>query len=418
MSDICKKYPVLADAIFEKKFWCQAPFSSISMSVDGEYSLCCIARDFKDTILNMTLEEYYNSPIVREIRKEMLSGEPGEYCKHYCHKCLTYERLGINSRRITSNRSVVYMSTESKYDHIVSKLENTVKRCLNDEHVQLADMGFSLLDFKIFGNLCNLKCIMCHPDSSSLVAKEYKELGLWDGPLYYNPYEEMTSSQKDVFYQEMTEILKNTFTIRFTGGEPILSKATLEFLYFVVKEKLAPNLNIHVTTNGTTISEEFMSLLMEFDSINLSLSVDAYGDLNDLQRRNSSFSVIDKNIDFYKSYIKPKIYLVPTVTSFTCGTLANLQYYSMYKLNKPICTNICLTPFEFSIIHLPDEIRELYISRLTATKYTDTFRNVLRALENGTYNEIYFKSYLTRILDLYGVDRILKYFPEYKDYVV
>lgn len=417
MSDICEKYPRLANAIFEKAFWCQAPFSSISMSVDGDYSLCCIARDFQNTILNMTLEEYYNSPLVREIRKEMLSGSPGEYCQHYCHKCITYEKLGINSRRKTSNQTLVHMCSNPEYEHVVTKIENTIELCKTEQHLKLNEMGFSLLDFKIFGNLCNLKCLMCHPDSSSLVAQEQRDAGIWDGPILYNPYEEMTSSQKDVFYKEVFDVLQNTHTIRFTGGEPVLNKSVLEFLRFVVKENLSPNLNIHVTTNGTHVSEELTNLIVQFKSINLSISVDAYGELNDLQRRGSKFNVIDKNIDFYKSYCKPDIYLVPTITSFTCSRLSDLQYYSLYKLQKSIFTNVCLTPAKFSIVHLPDEIRESYSRKLKATKYQDVFHNVIQALDNGKYDSEIFKSYLNRILELYGQEKILKYFPEYKPYV-
>ncbi len=395
--------------------WCPEPFSSVSVSVDGDYSTCCVARDLPFTIHDATFEEYFNHDIMRQFRAEMLSPTPGPIINRYCSKCHDLEMCHNTSRRLKVRADVIdYIQNKPNF---AAGLAHTIGKATRGESLSLNELSIATLDLKIFGNKCNQFCIMCHPDSSNLVAMDMQRLGYFDGPIDLNPYADLTERNRNRFHADVETILPRTEVIRITGGEPMINSEITEFLQRITTTRdTLPQ--IHMTTNGMHLNPKTIQELHKFANIKLSVSIDGYAEINDMQRRGSSFSVIDKNLHSYINAYALTPYLVTTVTPLNCSRLEDLQIYSSVTLKKNICISCCLKPYEFSILYLPEEIREQYHTKLSRSIYRDVFKPVLNMLESGTYDEQIFDRYLVRVIEAYGKEKILRYFPEYKQYVV
>ena len=131
------------------KNFCALPFTQFTVSSFNEYQLCCDnlgqSGMFSD---RHSILEYFNSDYMNEKRKSFLNDER----LAICNACWKREDKGLPSRRI--------LSLDSDYKEQVNKYK------------QGLDLVPNHPVFKIkFGNLCNLKCIMCGPQSSSAWAQ-------------------------------------------------------------------------------------------------------------------------------------------------------------------------------------------------------------------------------------------------------
>jgi len=98
---------------------------------------------------------------------------------------------------------------------------------------------------------CNLRCVMCR------ISERDKKNEL-----------------PDSIYEELYAMASRVKKITFTGGEPLLSKKCLKFLKTLDKNTF-PNLNAHIITNGTALTEKLMSDLSSSVLRGLTISLNA-----------------------------------------------------------------------------------------------------------------------------------------------
>ena len=118
------------------------------------------------------------------------------------------------------------------------------------------------------GDLCNLACVICGPQNSSV----------WKQQLNI-PINRRINSVND-FWTNL-DLTKIKF-VHFNGGEPLLSKEHVKFLHaFPNKEQVTLNYN----TNGTILpGKELNDLWLQFKLVQLDFSIDDIGDRFEYQR--------------------------------------------------------------------------------------------------------------------------------------
>jgi len=369
----------------KSKTFCFLPFSHVQISGKGNLKPCCNARwplDKKDAYsLNYNkFEEYWNSDYLKQIRLDMLNGK-----KHpACSLCYKEEDKGIESMRIENSK--LYTDSE-KYnmddDRDVSRVSfapEMVKRLdraseYNGE-VQQLPTG---IDIK-FSNLCNLKCRMCNPSSSSQIHKEiannkskyafpkwmlndYKSVSTWESKFKKRKsniwYE--TDSFKELIGNRVNEITH----IKTTGGEPVLIDALKNFMKNAVETGESKHIVMHMISNGLKIDDEILGYLKQFQVCNLAVSVDGYGSVYDYIRTPGRWSNLEKNLLILRDSQSPyfdfeiditvQILNVLNIIDLVRWSDSNNIRYKFQYVEHPSYYNICC---------LPDSIKNLAIRKI------------------------------------------------------
>lgn len=134
-------------------------------------------------------------------------------------------------------------------------------------------------------NICNLECIMCNGQFSSLIRKNVEQL-----PALPNHYDES-------FLQQILEFLPYLKKVRFMGGEPFLIKEYLPIMNFLTEKN--PDCKIYIQTNGTVLNN-YVKKIMESGNVELSISVDSLNkETYEVIRKNASFEKMMENMDYF-----------------------------------------------------------------------------------------------------------------------
>jgi sulfatase maturation enzyme AslB (radical SAM superfamily) len=169
-----------------------------------------------------------------------------------CQKCYNEEALGKQSLRQQFNNEY-----------------NT-----NQVSLRFLELGLD--------NICNLTCDGCWGEFSSSWAKKL------------NPLEIHVKTSDDI-----VSIPDSVEKILFLGGEPLMTSRHAKILNMVSNK---PIVTVTYNTNGTFLLDaETTELLSKFKTVNFILSVDGYGELNELVRSGSKWFQIEQFIDQIKS---------------------------------------------------------------------------------------------------------------------
>jgi len=244
------------------------------------------------------IAEVRSGEFMNNMRSKMLNGETVEGCQ-----CFIEEAAGIaNTKRTESNKTFGFTT-----DTTLRKLE------LN-------------LD-----NVCNLKCRSCGSPYSHLIFDD--ELKLYGRTLGDTKY------SKNTIYDDIDH--SHLEQIEVFGGEPMLSPNTIDFFKKLKERNKFQDLSIVLSTNCTIEPTGVMlEGLLECKSLNLNLSIDAYGELNDYVRHGSSFETIVKNMEFYNELInlrngkQTRINVHSAISVYTINEIEILNKFVKEKFPK------------------------------------------------------------------------------------
>ena len=205
----------------------------------------------------------HNTAYKKSVRKEMLEGKRPKECDY----CWRIEDTGEYSDRVLMSQKFGGM-----------KQLNTVN--------SIDDVAPSYLEIS-FSNVCNFACAYCGPTFSSKWASEIKSLGP-----YVNGYNNNHNSQYPdkehnpyikAFWEYLPSVYKNLKVLRLTGGEPLLSRYTEQFLNYIIEN---PNKDLTLTVNTNlgvprAVLDKFISQLTTVvpcvNKIEIATSGEAYG---------------------------------------------------------------------------------------------------------------------------------------------
>jgi len=282
--------------------FCSLPWLHIQLKPNGQAKPCCrfdvYHPDYDRSIIetynikNNTLGEIMRNEFWSQIRADMENNKKVSGC----YKCYNEEKSSGRSMRTAENR----------------KWNNNDQSALAKDHNNLS---FQYLELTT-GRYCNSNCRSCSSNLSTGWEKEDKILH----GLYYDRGNDsgLPAMLKLDFNPQEFE---NVSIIKMTGGEPMISPEFIPFLDNVIKSNNSKNIVLEIYTNCTWYpKEKIISRLKHFKVLNLFLSIDAYGPLNDYVRGPFKWDVVEKNmhkwLDLTKHHENFIINLKPTISLY------------------------------------------------------------------------------------------------------
>lgn len=332
----------------ENKSFCYAPWNHLYINPDSKLMPCCIYTDRNEEFPDLnevSIEEAYNHPRMVELRKELIEGK----VPAGCFRCEAQIKIGMGSYRSKMNSYGSESLPEIKPDGTV------------DPDKIKPDM----LDIR-FGNLCNLKCRTCSPTYSSSIAVEHNKM-------YPGDSVKILYDLKNTTVDKIFSKLESVKHIYIAGGEPLIEENNYVLLERLIEKNLKPTLLYN--TNLTNINfkdKNLIDLWKHFPGLEIIVSIDGYGEVNDYIRSGSNYEVILENIRYIKEQLPNTIISVNSVASV-------LSMESIPDLVKDLMTKDLVSPINmmFGICHHPVEYE--------ITVFTKETKNLIKK----KYDEFY-----------------------------
>ncbi|MDD4236133.1 MAG: radical SAM protein [Bacteroidales bacterium] len=244
------------------RYLCDAPFTSLKISMDGRVSPCCFNKSMDEQYFTKSLQDIWKGDVFESYRKNIKKNRLPAACIN-CEKSL--QNGEFHSVKIR------------QYDNMrIPKFQKIKPRVI--------EMALS--------NNCNLECIMCNGRYSSAIRKNREKL----------PQLEAKFGQ--TFRNELLEFIPGLQKAVFAGGEPFLIP-----LYYDIWEdiiRINPTCVISVITNGTVLNDKVKEIL-DRGNFNIVLSFDAAKkETYENIRINASYEETIFNMEYFDNYLKLK----------------------------------------------------------------------------------------------------------------
>jgi len=344
------------------------PFTGLATREDGAIKICCRSLPV-GWIQEQSLEEVWNSDKMKEVRRQVLSGERPDVCI----PCFDLEDQGVESLRQRHIRGVI---PEARVNLYPDALDN-----LKDDYSM--PFEFPTIEIKI-NNLCNLKCRMCNPlDSTSWT--DWKEVE----PFYEKENNYLVPTVKKLtsrpgqyigpfdntahWWSDFGKLLPHFRRVEFAGGEPLMDPNHYKILDML--KPYADNIEIKYATNGTKLGiskgRTIFDYWPHFKSVAVNVSIDGIHDVYEYIRGNGEFALVEENIK--------KIKEIPTVSrivgAFTVQSNNILQIdrvieYFLEEMGIIFYSHRVNYPRALSAQVLPNELKQQVIEKLETMKHT------------------------------------------------
>lgn len=368
MSDQAPSSPELPDEYNRSggHSFCTLPWVHRFVNLGGEVQLCCTAEEHPESHLRdnqgrkiniadgLSVDEIQSTEYMKTIRRQMLQGQ----WPSACERCRVTEQAGGVSRRQHENVRFA--------PHIAQILEDTDASGETTTRIRS-------IDYRL-GNLCNLRCRMCHPSASKLLLEEWNQVALRRDRIDTEQtafFQHMDWFQQPGLWQELESQLQYVEHLHFAGGEPLIIPEVLQALELCVDQGVAGQIELTFNTNATKLPDRMLALWPEFKSVKLLCSVDAFGELNDYIRYPARWSRIDANLQRldreHEALNLSELRLSATVQIYNIFKLDELFDYCAraFEFIEPEPNLIHLSvPAYFNVQHLPDGLKSQARKRL------------------------------------------------------
>lgn len=273
--------------------FCAAKWSQVLFNLQvGQRHNCCLSKlqYMKPAELLKDPNNLFNDEVLFKERQSMLAGEkiPG------CNVCWTAEDKGSQSDRHSKSAADWSSKFFEEKNHSITGVTPT--------YVEVS-----------FGNKCQMMCTYCSLQNSSSLAKEAKKFGnyrfLSDENLMFTQENEIfvDESENHIFgkvFWDWFLLNHQTFEVlRFTGGEPLLSKWMDKFLDWLKHNSmghadLAFNSNLSLPDS---IISKFIQKLKDiprshYKNLSFFTSLDGWGSGAELARYGINLNLVEGNI--------------------------------------------------------------------------------------------------------------------------
>lgn len=333
---------------------CVAPWNHLSVDGLGHFYNCCLgpatgalSRGENGEIIVASqpdaIIKHWKSAAMKDLRAGLLAGE-----KHKaCGGCWRVEETNSQSYRAHLNM---------KYP-VDDKTYSEMEPLPNFEYVDLR-----------FGNLCNLACRMCIPYNTRKLFDEYAQMY---GEESLDPYRKMDWFESQSFWDELKKYRHSFKQIHLAGGEPLIIKECWKFVRELAEEGLSKNITLSYNTNFTHITKEARELWPKFKGIDLFISMDGVGKVNEFIRYPQKWDGFEKNLleldANYKAYNVNLCKIQPTVQAFNIHRIVEIcEYVAQFKnISRIPIFNFLFEPDHFSPAVLPMAYREEAIAKIS-----------------------------------------------------
>ena len=297
---------------------CKALTNHMCISLNNSWIPCCRFGDKQVFDVNkITFEEFRRTNFFKKIKTDMKNG-----WSEGCNKCKSQEETtGVSYRNFFN------------------------ENYQNSNYVEFIEISLS--------NKCNLSCRMCNPVYSSSwsdLLEKNKDLDT-----FILPAPKVNISIDKILSQIDLQHLKR---IKYLGGEPFITPEIKNLFDYLDKHNIIGNLTLECNTNCTLFPQKYLHYLNKFKKIEISLSIDGIGKVNNFIRHGKSWEIVSKNIqqwiDFKNATNNTVLILFTTVQAYNFHDIKTIKKYA--RKNRLEFQGAKLTyPEYLSIDALPPE---------------------------------------------------------------
>lgn len=239
------------------KSFCILPFVHLHVDEKNDVKLCCVANQHSIGKYSEDFD-FKTDPRMQDVRAKMLAGERVPHCQ----TCYEFDDGGAESLRVRDTREWFQTLNINAMEEVPTEL-----------------MYYDIRN----DNLCNLGCRMCGPQSSSQLEKEFTKIG-WSYEI----------SAKSFGFNDVID-LDTCRQVYVAGGEPSIMPEFRKFLKRAVDANKT-DFVIRMSTNATNLNKEYRELLSHFKKLQITVSIDAFDQVNRYIRWPSDWGTIVENI--------------------------------------------------------------------------------------------------------------------------
>ena len=373
------------------KVFCDKPFNHNYIHPNGKMRLCCTTMQDLPTDNNYnlfdankhTINDYWNSNRMREIRRKMIAGEKIRDCE----RCYRQEDQGAESLRSTHGMNKYIMDTLP---------DGTYQESATSMQIRL-------------GNICNLKCKMCSQMYSHMHGTESKEIGEQDpewlhwvkeqGANVNNWTNELGIKQewyrsKETKLKMFEHISQNITQLVVIGGEPTLIPEFYELFEYCDNQGTLAGKSVAIVTNLTNTNPRLTNWLPKLNSWTIWASVDGVGERTEYIRYPSKWNKVLESLEFYRNSMgdNGNITLSPAIQLLNidqlddivkwwidwCGGELNDRYGFTWLATVwyPLICNPSMAPREW---------RLKVADKLSKYKFDDNYENLIKELRRDQH---------------------------------
>lgn len=322
----------------------------------------------------------HNSSFKKEQRKKMLKGERPKECDY----CWNIEDLGKGYFSDRHYKTSDYWAWD-RFEEI-----HTLK---GDE-----DISPSYLEIS-FSNICNFACAYCSPDQSSQWMADIKKNGPY--PVEFGSHNLEHLKQRDqypyshdeynpyvhAFKKWFPEVYPSLKVLRFTGGEPTMSKEFWETLDFIL-ENPRKDLEISINTNLGVKPEIIDKLISYAKRLDLSCKECVIYTSNEAKGEQAEYVRDGLNYSYWWSNVKKildnsdiRVVFMTTINVLSLPSFVDfmkdliqlrIEYDNLdFKQRSPVSFNYLRFPPHLQVSILDKKSREKYADKIEsfAMKY-------------------------------------------------
>lgn len=356
------------------KTFCTVPWFEVHINADGTYHTCgaqpnpqrvLISPTFnsKHNVHSMSIEEWINSEYQKRVRLDKLGGQYDLRCQI----CYNEESTGSSSKRDKEN-------LKSKIDNLNFDQTFNASPDLKSFNFSKQNQGVTTntkpISYHIsLGNECNYACRMCGPWASSQLAVEGLKNGTYSGPVRQNWTTDELAWNSVVNYICSTDELQ---FVHLIGGEPLLNPRFNELVDRLISANKT-NIYLGFTTNGSMVDLDLIKKLNVFRHVDIGISVECTGVLNDYIRKGTNTQQVLDNIDVYLKYRKEgHVYITvrPVPSALSIHTLDALYQWCVER-QVDIMTNVLVRPDHLQIKQLPNDVKQRLLKQYSNWKFSE-----------------------------------------------
>jgi len=345
--------------------------------INGEISIGSCCQSGRTVVRDQQIDQLWNNTKLLEVRQLNLQGQ---ITADFCNMCVKVEQAGNQSRR--TQQTELY------------------KDCNASEY------GIKSLDIKL-GNLCNLKCTICDPHSSTAWIPDAIKMGIpvVQTDLYSKQYNsDLKLSVDDPL------LLKDLKMIKFWGGEPLINEKHADILEFLDQIGVLKNCRVVYNTNGThRVSDRVLNLWARAQLVELYFSIDDISHRFDYQRYGASWAQVTDNLCWYQDSLPSNhlFYIMCTVSYLNIVYLPELlewkkQYFDTNRMQDLV--KICWQPANgaCSVDLISNKLKKFLIDKFASHGDLINFLNFCQVGQESCQGK--FINYVSKLDSVRGTD--------------
>lgn len=328
------------------------------ITVNGFWRPCCRFNEaslpYNDRMLvnDFSYHEYKSSPSYQEVRRDLKKG-----WHKGCVGCKVAEETGNKSTRLD-------------YNERLSGKKNQI------EFIEIS-----------LSNECNLSCKMCGPFASS----SWNELVI-DNPTiseFHVPWKAVEPINVKKVFDGMD--LSKLKIIKLLGGEPFITPQTYEFFELLDSLGITSKVRLSTNTNATFFPKKMIKFLEKFKTVNLDISIEGIGKVNEYIRYPSKWDTFCKVVDqWMEVYNKPDSNFVvgfsSVINAYNVHQIVELHNY-VHGWNVRLWFNIINGPKQLRLDTLPQSYINLLLDKYEGEKTARSVCNYLKSMKRDADSE-------------------------------